>query len=56
MKKRTDWDGSRAPENYEEWLDASGNEDTPTNKAWYNCPEEKRSDFIKENKSWWNNR
>lgn len=56
MAKRTNWDGSREPENYEEWLDASDSEDTPTNRAWYDCPDEKRSDFIKEHKSWWDKR
>ena len=53
MAKRSDWDGSREPENYEEWLDASDSEDTPTNRAWYDCPDEERYDFIKNHKSWW---
>lgn len=56
MKKRTNWDGSREPDNYEEWLDATDNEDTPINREWYDCPEEKRSDFIEKHKSWWERR
>lgn len=56
MAKKSNWDGSSEPANYKEWLDASGSKDTPTNKAWYDCPDEKRSDFIKDHKSWWDKR
>lgn len=40
---------------YEKWLKQAGKKDTKLNRGWYNCPEEKRSEYIKEHKSWWKN-
>ncbi len=41
--------------NYEKWLKETNKKDTKLNYGWYNCPEEKRSEYIKEHKSWWKN-
>lgn len=49
-----DWDESSNSESYEEWLEASDLKDTPTNRAWFDCPMGERSEFIKKHKSWWN--
>lgn len=40
--------------NYEKWLKDTGKDDSKRNREWYDCPEEKRSDYIKDHKSWWN--
>lgn len=34
--------------NYEKWLKETNKKDTKLNYGWYNCPEEKRSEYIKE--------
>ena len=41
--------------NYEKWLKETNKKDTKLNYGWYNCPEEKRSEYIKEHKRWWKN-
>lgn len=33
----------------------TGLDDTEENKGWFNCPEEDRADYIKNNPEWWNN-
>lgn len=40
---------------YQEWLKDSDTKDTKLNHEWYHTPDDKRSDFIKEHKSWWKN-
>lgn len=40
---------------YEEWLKETGLDDTEENKGWFNCPEEDRADYIRNNSEWWNN-
>ena len=47
--------GSRDP-GYNEWLESAGEQDSKENRGWYNCPEEERSDYIKNHQEWWNNR
>lgn len=49
-KNKRDKDSS-----YEKWLKETNKNDTKLNRDWYDCPEEKRSDYIKEHKSWWKN-
>lgn len=41
------------PNNYEEWLELSGLDDTDENRGWYECPEEDRHDYIENNRDWW---
>lgn len=40
---------------YEQWLKDSGKENSKLNKEWFYCPEEKRAEFIKKHKTWWEN-
>ena len=38
---------------YEKWLEETGKSDTRLNREWFYCPEEKRAEFIKKHKAWW---
>ena len=40
---------------YETWLEDSGLDDTAENRGWYDCPEDDRSDYIENNRDWWDN-
>lgn len=40
---------------YEQWLKDSGKENSKLNKEWFYCPEERRAEFIKKHKTWWEN-
>lgn len=40
---------------YEEWLEETGLEDTAENQGWYECPEEDRAEYIRDNADWWQN-
>lgn len=51
--KKEDWDYSKEPETYDEWLTATGEKDTKLNREWYSTPDEERAAFIKKHKSWW---
>ncbi len=43
------------PKNYKEWLKESNLKDTKENKDWYESPDDKKSDYIKDNPKWWKN-
>ena len=43
------------PENYEEWLEVTGVEDTSEAEGWYNCEEEDRYQYIQDHQEWWEN-
>jgi hypothetical protein len=43
------------PNDYENWLEDSGLDDTPENRGWYDCPLEESSEYIKDHPDWWNN-
>lgn len=49
---------------YEEWfqnlstdekLKELGLEDTPENRGWIECPEDKQMEYIKKHPKWWKN-
>ena len=42
-------------DDYQEWLKMTGAEDAPETKGWYDCPEGKQSDYIKDHPDWWKN-
>lgn len=42
-------------DNYEEWLELSGAEDSEETRGWYDCPEGGEDDYINEHQEWWNN-
>ncbi len=46
---------SNGREDYKEWLKETGLDDTKENKGWYDCPEEEKADYIKNNPDWWEN-
>ncbi len=31
-------------DDYQDWLEETGNEDTDENRGWYECPEDERAD------------
>lgn len=35
-------------EDYKEWLESVGINDSKINREWFNCPEEKRADFLRK--------
>lgn len=37
---------------YADWLDKAGIDDTPIARAWYDCPMEESSKFMKEHRDW----
>ena len=39
--------------NYENWLKQTDKTDSKENREWYRCPEEKKSDYIKNHSEWW---
>lgn len=43
------------PDDYDDWLEETGLEDTEENKGWYDCPDEDRHQYIKDNPDWWSN-
>lgn len=40
---------------YKKWLKETDTKDSKEAKKWFDCPEEKRSEFIKKHKTWWDN-
>lgn len=43
------------PNDYQRWLEEADVEDTKENKGWYDCPDEDKSDYIRDNPEWWKN-
>ena len=50
-----DDDDIEVSENYVEWLEFTGNEDTEETRGWFDCPEEERADYIRNHQEWWSN-
>ena len=42
-------------DDYEEWLEETGLEDTEENHGWFDCPDDERSSYIEEHSDWWKN-
>ncbi len=40
---------------YEEWLEETGLDDTKENQGWYDCPDDEKADYIRDNPEWWEN-
>jgi hypothetical protein len=40
-------------DDYLEWLDETGLEDTDDNRGWFECPEDERANYISEHPDWW---
>lgn len=53
-KEKIEWEYDREPENYNEWLKATGEKDTKLNREWYDTPVEDSAKFIKNHQGWWN--
>lgn len=45
--------GPEENDDYQDWLDETGLEDTSENKGWYDCEEDERYDYIQNNPDWW---
>lgn len=41
---------------YDQWLKDTDGKDTKLNREWYDCPDDERSDFLKEHKDWFKRR
>lgn len=40
-------------DNYEEWLELSGAEDSEETRGWYDCPEGEEYSYIQDHPEWW---
>lgn len=42
-------------DDYNEWLEITGAEDSEETRGWYDCPEGEKNAYIENHKEWWDN-
>lgn len=42
-------------DDYEGWLGLTGIEDTKESRGWYDCPDDSKSEYIRDHQDWWDN-
>lgn len=47
------FDPKPTDDNYKDWLEETGLQDTTENRGWFECSDEDRSTYINEHPDWW---